>query len=148
MGKVMKAIDDFLRAMRGENKGGKWGVIVFLIAVMIVLGFVLGTCQKADAATVTLAWDAPTTNEDGTPLTDLAGYNIYYGTQPGIYGPPVNVGNVTQTDISLGPVEDVTYHFVATAFDQNGNESGYSNEVTTNIDTVPPMIPGMLRIIP
>ena len=28
---------------------------------------------------VTLAWDAPTTNLDGTPLTALAGYKVYYG---------------------------------------------------------------------
>jgi hypothetical protein len=33
--------------------------------------------------TATLTWDAPTTNADGTPLTDLAGYRIYYGTTSG-----------------------------------------------------------------
>ncbi len=33
----------------------------------------------------TLTWDAPTTNVDGTPLTDLAVYKIYYGTALGNY---------------------------------------------------------------
>jgi ABC-type glycerol-3-phosphate transport system substrate-binding protein len=33
----------------------------------------------------TLTWDAPTTNVDGTPLTDLAGYKVYYGTALGNY---------------------------------------------------------------
>ncbi len=37
----------------------------------------------AFAGTITLAWDAPTTNTDGTPLTDLAGYKIYYGPTSG-----------------------------------------------------------------
>ena len=30
------------------------------------------------ATTITLGWLPPTTNEDGSPLLDLAGYNIYY----------------------------------------------------------------------
>ncbi|MDZ7670049.1 MAG: hypothetical protein U5Q16_11745 [Gammaproteobacteria bacterium] len=28
-----------------------------------------------------IRWQAPTQNEDGTPLNDLAGYVIYWGTQ-------------------------------------------------------------------
>lgn len=31
------------------------------------------------AARVSLSWIAPTTNQDGTALTDLAGYEVYYG---------------------------------------------------------------------
>ncbi|MDH3432879.1 MAG: putative Ig domain-containing protein, partial [Gammaproteobacteria bacterium] len=34
---------------------------------------------------VTLSWIAPTQNEDGTALTDLAGYKIYWGTTSGSY---------------------------------------------------------------
>ena len=38
---------------------------------------------------------APSINEDGTPLTDLAGYKIYYGTASGNYTNNVDAGNVT-----------------------------------------------------
>lgn len=88
-----------------------------------------GTTTKS----VTLAWDAPTSDEDGSDLTDLAGYKLYYGTspQPEIYATPVNVGAVityTTPDLSPG-----TYYFVVTAYDTSGNESVPSNEVSTDV---------------
>jgi hypothetical protein len=76
----------------------------------------------------TLTWDPPTTNADGTPLTDLAGYKIYYGTLTRNYTKVINVGNVTTYTIeNLNPD---TYYFAVTAYDNSGNESGYSNEVS------------------
>jgi hypothetical protein len=32
--------------------------------------------------TFTLTWTSPTENEDGSPLTDLAGYHVYVGQSP------------------------------------------------------------------
>jgi hypothetical protein len=76
---------------------------------------------------VTLSWIAPTTNEDGTPLTDLAGYKIYYGTSPGSYNNHITVHNTTSYTISnLAP--DM-YYFTIVAYDTSGNESNYSNEM-------------------
>ncbi len=75
----------------------------------------------------TLSWAAPTTNTDGTPLTDLAGYKIYYGTSPGNYTTSIDIGNVTTytiTNLSTG-----TYYFTVTAYDSSGIESSYSNQV-------------------
>src|SRR5262249_45892705 len=46
-------------------------------------------------AIVTLAWDAPTTHVDGSPLTDLRGYKLHYGTLSGTYGATVDVGSQT-----------------------------------------------------
>src|SRR5690606_32266329 len=40
-----------------------------------------------------LSWEAPTENEDGSPLTDLAGYKIYWGTQPDEYTNSVTIDN-------------------------------------------------------
>ena len=81
------------------------------------------------AESVSLRWDAPTTNTDDTPLTDLAGFNIYQGTETGVYGSPVNVG-YTLCHIVTGLTAGITYYFAATAFDVSGNESAYSNEVS------------------
>lgn len=39
----------------------------------------------------TVSWDAPTTHADGTDLTDLAGYKVYYGTASRNY----NLGSVS-----------------------------------------------------
>jgi len=81
------------------------------------------------AYSITLSWSAPTKNADGTPLTDLAGYIVYYGTQSHNYGYKIKVGNVTTyTDTNL--VNGVTYYFAVTAYDKLGNESKLSNEVS------------------
>ena len=53
----------------------------------------LTAIDNADG-TVTLLWTPPTTNQDGSPLTDLAGYNIYIATETGRCEPvyPVDPG--------------------------------------------------------
>jgi hypothetical protein len=44
----------------------------------------------ATTGTATLSWSAPTTNTDGTPVTTLIGYHIYYGT---VQPDPANPGS-------------------------------------------------------
>jgi hypothetical protein len=94
-----------------------------VVGIVLISLFGAGLTGNVLAGQVTLAWDANTE-------PDLAGYNLYYGLEPGIYGPPnkINVGNVTTYTIT-GLTNGVRYNFVATAYDTLGNESGYSNEV-------------------
>lgn len=40
------------------------------------------TTEPQPTGTATLSWIAPTQNEDGTALTNLAGYRIHYGRSP------------------------------------------------------------------
>jgi hypothetical protein len=63
------------------------------------------------AAHVDLAWQAPTTNEDGSPLS--------YGTQSGTYSSTLDVGNMTSHTISISDQEALgnTYYFAVTALD-------------------------------
>jgi hypothetical protein len=78
---------------------------------------------------VTLSWNAPTKNADGTPLVDLAGYKVYYRTSSGNYSQNINVGNVTTKTVS-NLTDGLDYYFTVTAYDISGNESGYSNVVS------------------
>lgn len=98
----------------------------------------------AFAGTATLSWTAPTTNADGTPLMDLSGYKVYYGTASGVYGAPVDVGNVTTHQVT-GLTGGLTYYLAVTAYDTSGNESVYSAEVSKTVlaDTTPPQISGV-----
>ncbi|MFZ5998105.1 MAG: fibronectin type III domain-containing protein, partial [Nitrospirota bacterium] len=90
----------------------------------------------ASAAEIQLAWNPPTTNSDGTPITDLAGYRIYYSTVSGSYPQYVDVGNrTTYTITNLAP--GTTYYFVATAYNTAGGESGYSNMVAKTTPAAP-----------
>lgn len=43
-----------------------------------VAGVLLAAAGAGLAGTAPIAWDAPTTNVDGTPLVDLAGVRLYY----------------------------------------------------------------------
>ena len=76
-----------------------------------------------------LSWQAPTKNTDGTPLTNLAGYKVLYGTSPKQYSQTVSVSgasNVSRT-IALSPG---TWYFAVKAVDSAGKESSPSNEVS------------------
>jgi hypothetical protein len=79
--------------------------------------------------TAELTWDAPTTNADGTTLTDLGGYRIYYGTSPGSSASSLDVGNLTSFTLRGFP-SGTTRYFRVTAYDTSGNESGPSNEAS------------------
>ena len=82
------------------------------------------------ASDITMAWDA-------SPDSAVTGYNIYYGTNTGVYINKLNVGNVLTTTVRVTP-RGVLYYYVATAFDVNGNESPFSNEIS---NAIPNLIP-------
>lgn len=81
-------------------------------------------------ASVTVAWDANTE-------PDLAGYRIYLGLSSGDYIRVDDVSDVTEYTI-YGLVPGKTYYIAATAYDDDENESAYSEElihVTSEWDT-------------
>jgi uncharacterized protein YjdB len=112
------------------SKGLATGVAAGTTTITATSGSVSGTTSLTVTAPTTgdatLAWNAPTTHVDGTPLTDLAGYKIYYGTASGSYTTVIDVGNVTTSVV--GNLTSGTYYFAVTAYDVYGSESGYSNE--------------------
>lgn len=110
----------------------KAGMIGFVSIWLILCSWVF----IASAGDATLSWDAPTTNTDGTPLTDLAGYKIYCSKTSGGYTLPcIDVKNVTTYKV-INLTEGIWF-FVATAYDTSGNESVYSNEVSKTIKVAP-----------
>src|SRR4030042_2350369 len=89
------------------------------------------------AGQTNLSWDTPSTNEDGTPLTDLAGFKIYYGTASGNYTQNIDVGNVTTYPVT-NLTDGLTYYFVVTAYNALRNESRYSTEISKTLPGTPP----------
>jgi PKD repeat protein len=86
-----------------------------------------------------LSWNPPTMNSNGTPLTDLAGYKIYYGTATRVYPYNIDVGSITSYQFN-NLIDGLTYHFAITAYDTSGNESVFSHEVTKTVqsENIPP----------
>ena len=97
--------------------------------------FTIEVTQVGTGST-TLSWTAPTLNEDGTTVTDLAGYKIYYGQSSGAYGPPIEINNSSVLMYVVDGLTPNTYYFAATAFNTAGVESRFSGEavkiVTSN----------------
>jgi len=79
-----------------------------------------------------IRWQAPTQNEDGTPLDDLDGYVVYWGTQSRDYTSSftIDLPSTTEWEADIAPG---SYYFALTAFDADGNESSYSNELRKDI---------------
>ena len=76
---------------------------------------------------VTLSWTPPTQNTDGSPLEDLAGYNIYFGRKEGEYPERIVISDPTVSAYVVGGLTSGTYYFVSTAYNSQGIESDFSN---------------------
>jgi hypothetical protein len=85
-----------------------------------------GTTVTA-AGTATLTWVAPTQNADGTPVTDLAGYTLYYGTNPSDLTQSITVSGAASTTTEVKDLAAGTYYFAVAAYNAMGLESQQSN---------------------
>ena len=81
-----------------------------------------GAVATATTASATLVWTPPTENNNGTVLTDLAGYHIYYGTTPEL-GQSMTLNNAGLTRYVMSGLTNTTWYFAMTAFDKSGHES-------------------------
>ena len=85
------------------------------------------TVNPVIADSAELSWEAPSTNQDGSTLTDLAGYVIHYGTNRNNLNQTININNAGLTTYIIDDLPAATYFFAITARDNNGNESLPSN---------------------
>ncbi len=135
----------------------------------ILLAFLLLTPVTAFAVcpdpipddTICLEWVAPTENIDGSVLTDLDGYRVYWHLAGEIYSAFIDIPDEGLTEFtspatainipSPGPDGgDVLVSFVMTAYDDDGNEGPRSNEAIKTVtfsDTLPPEAPQQLNVI-
>jgi hypothetical protein len=69
----------------------------------------------------------PTQNTDGSPLKDLAGYHIYYGTVEGQWTSTITVLDANETSYVVSGLTAGTYYFTVVAFNSEGMDSPQSN---------------------
>lgn len=83
---------------------------------------------------VTLSWQAPTTNADGSALVDLKGYKVHYGSTSKSYSDTIQVSNPGITTYMVENLKAGEYYFAVTAYNSAGQESSLSAEVSTQVD--------------
>lgn len=132
--------------------------------ILISAACLMALAVQAQAKTVTLKWTAPTTNENGTPLDDLAGYRV---CKSGISIPdnrgtadcthdvqaanPAPAPNTTVQTTLICSVSPCYFRVFAYDDEQPPNESVLSNQVTDVVtqlpDTEPPSAPMIVQTI-
>jgi hypothetical protein len=89
--------------------------------------------SKPSTGVATLDWTPPTENSDGSVLTNLAGYTVYYGTSPGSLDQSLKITNPGLTAYTLTNLPAGTWYFAVTSYSSTGVESTRSGVVSTRI---------------
>jgi hypothetical protein len=81
-----------------------------------------------------VSWIAPTHNSDGSKITDLAGYYIYYGTSPNNLNESIQVRDPGTTSYTVKKLKSgTTYYFSVVAYTATGISGGASATVSKAI---------------
>lgn len=111
--------------------GGTYASIVVRVtdtsgATASLSAFTISVASSSGSAVLT--WSVPTQNVDGSALSDLTGYKIYYGTSSGSLTSSVSVsGGATTTATITGLTTGTTYYFAIASISSSGGESNKSN---------------------
>lgn len=91
--------------------------------------------SAASSATgrATLSWTPPTNNTDGTALTNLAGFRIYYGTNSSSLSKSVTIQNSSVSTYVVEDLTPATWYFAVKAYTTTGAESTLSNKASKTI---------------
>lgn len=128
--------------------------VAWFLPIMVIALLTFGAPGHA-AELEPIRWEAPTLNVDGSAVDDLAGYRVHIGSASRSYSVMVDIPdpNSTVATVSFEATwieEGATDIYVAmTAYDDAGNESGYSNEikqVVISSDTVAPNPPTVVTV--
>jgi hypothetical protein len=87
----------------------------------------------ASAGSATLSWDPPTENTNGTPITDLAGYYIVYGSSPAAMTQKVTVPSPATNEYEISNLSPGTYYFEVIAYTSSGVEGTPSQVASMTI---------------
>jgi hypothetical protein len=89
--------------------------------------------NQMSAGNATLDWTPPTDNTDGTVLTNLAGYNVHYGTSPDKLTQVDKLANPGMTSYVVDNLSAGTWYFAISSYAANGAESSNSGVISTTI---------------
>lgn len=91
-----------------------------------VLGKFLIAVNQIAMGSATLSWMPPTQNADGSILTNLSGYRIYYGRIAGALDQKININNAGLSRYVIDNLSPATWYFSMTSVNSTGVESARS----------------------
>jgi hypothetical protein len=88
--------------------------------------------RQGAVGTAELSWAPPTERVDGSPVGQLAGYRILYGTSPGKYDQSAEIANPGITTFVVDHLAPGRWFFAITAITSDQLESAPSAEVISD----------------
>lgn len=79
------------------------------------------------AGSTRVSWTAPTTNTDGSALTDLSGFRVYYSTNNTSFTQSNPVNDSTARTTTINSLAAGTWYFMVRVLNSSQAESGNSN---------------------
>jgi hypothetical protein len=90
------------------------------------------TCSWGNGS-ANVSWTIPTTNTDGSTLTDLKGFNVHYGTSQSSLTQTMAVSSATATSATVAALASGTWYFSVRAVNSKQVESPDSNVASKTI---------------
>ena len=81
----------------------------------------------------TVSWTPPTRNTNGSQLTNLAGYRIFYGTSANALSRSVQIANPGVATYVVSNLSPATWYFAVRSYTTAGAESALSNVASKTI---------------
>jgi hypothetical protein len=97
------------------------------------LGAFTLTVNQVTNGRATVSWAPPTTNTDGSALTNLAGYRVTYGTSASALNSTETVSNPTVSSTLIENLAPGTWYFAVKAYTTTGSESAVSTTVSKTV---------------
>jgi hypothetical protein len=97
-----------------------------------LVGFDISVNEIA-VGSATLSWNPPTENNDGSSLTDLSGYRIYYGRNASSPAQTIVVNNPGLTRYVVENLSPAKWYFTMTSVNASGVESARAPMVSKTI---------------
>ena len=85
------------------------------------------------SGSATLSWTPPTTNTDGSTLTDLSGFLITYGTSATNLTQQVTISNASTTSYTVTGLATGTWYFAIITLASDGTQSSPTNVLSQTI---------------
>jgi hypothetical protein len=89
---------------------------------------------SSSSGVATLSWTPPTRNTDGSSLTNLSGYRIYYGTSSGSLTKTISINSAGISSYVVSDLAPATYYFAITALNSSGAESARSSVASKRVN--------------
>jgi hypothetical protein len=87
----------------------------------------------ASTSAATVDWSPPTENVDGSTLTNLAGYKLYYGNSETNLSESVKISNPGLSSYTVSDLPSGKWYFAIASISASGVESAQSAVVTTTL---------------